>query len=190
MSFGLGYNEHESEQQSSSGLFKPQRTYFSNISPKEFGYARGRALEAEQDPGGLQYQSVVDRLLPMGRYGLPAGSEAGVYQLGRDLFSRASGSRAQRGFTNPQNLEAVLGDSLRMASGQLIPQATQVALQRAQMAPALRQAAFGYGTAPLQFLQQLLSGSSEGTGSSSGFGFNTQMSSSGGSGGGPPKAIV
>ena len=173
MSYGSGsYGQQRSDSHSTQGLMPMQRQQFSNMTPGEFGYVRKRAREAEADPGGLQYQGVVDKLLPMGPYGLPEGATKGVYQLGRDMFTQASGSRAQRGFRSPANLEAVLGDSLRMASGALIPQSTQVALQRAQMAPALRQAAFGYASSPMQILQSLLAGSGESTGSSSGFGFS------------------
>jgi len=89
-----GYQSQESSQQQSSGLTPGVRDYFSNITPRHFGYARKRALDAEKDPGGLAYSSVVDQLLPIGKYGLPVGATEGVYQLGRDLFTQASGSRA------------------------------------------------------------------------------------------------
>lgn len=172
MSYGaFNYGEQESASESSQGLLPGQRAHFSGLAPGEFGYARKRARQAEADPGGLQYQGVVNQLLPMGKYGLPASANEGVYQLGRDLFTQASGSRARRGFQSPENLEAVLGDAVRMASGALIPQSTQVALQRAQMMPALRQASFGYASNPMQMINSLLSGSGQSTGSSSGFGF-------------------
>ena len=169
---GAGYNQSRSSQSSSQGLLPEQRQYFSGLAPSEFGFVQGLSRQARKDPGGLQYQNVVDQLLPIGRYGLPTGATEGVYQLGRDLFTGASGARAQRGFNQPENLEGVLGDAVRMASGQLIPQSTQVALQRAQMAPALRQAAFGYGMTPMQTLQQLLAGSGASQGAASSFGFS------------------
>lgn len=169
MGYGaINYNESSSE--SSQGLLPGQRGYFSGLAPDEFSYARKRARQAEADPGGLQYQGVVNQLLPIGKYGLPTGATEGVYQLGRDLFTQASGSRASRGFRSPENLEAVLGDAVRMASGTLIPQSTQVALQRAQMAPALRQAAFGYASNPMQMINSLLSGSAQSASESFGFG--------------------
>ena len=114
--------------------------------------------------------NTVNQLLPMGRFGMSQGADQGISQLGREMFTSASGNRAQRGFNTPYNLEAVLGDSMRMASGQLIPQANEFAMQRAQMAPQLRQAHFGFGSQPMQAMQQLLTGSSQGGSESHGFG--------------------
>lgn len=177
MSFGMG--KQSSKQSQSSGLDRPQRTLFSGWAPAEFGYARSRARAAEADPAGLAYRNVVDQMLPTGPYGLPYGATEGVYQLGRDLMSQYSGTRAQRGFNSPMNLEGVLGDAVRMAAPQLIPLSTNYALQRAQIAPALRQASFGYAQSPFEMLQSILSGSSSGKGSSSGWGFNFGLGEAG-----------
>lgn len=173
MGYGsASYNQQSGSSSSSQGLTPEYRQYFSAQTPSAYARANAAAQQAQADPGGLAYQNVVNQLLPIGRYGLPTGATEGTYQLGRDLFTQASGSRAKRGFTQPENLEAVLGDAVRMASGQLIPQSTQVALQRAQMAPALQQSALGYGTAPIQTLQQLLAGSGQTQQQNSGFGFS------------------
>lgn len=167
MSFGSGGQSSSSTR----GLAPDEHAYFSDKSRNLFTDTEGFSREAANDSGGLQYMSTVDQLLPLGRYGLPTSATEGTYQLGRDLFTQASGSRAQRGFSTPNNIEAVVGDAVRMASGQLIPQSIQMALTRAQMAPALRQAAFGYRMTPMQTLSNLLasSGASQGSGSQSSF---------------------
>jgi len=160
----MSYGQESHSQ--SSGLNPDQRAWFSGQAPSLFRQSQGFSREAANDPGGLEYLNLIDNsLLPTGKYGLPQAATEGVYQLGRDLFANASASRAQRGFGQASNLEGVLGDAIRMASGQLIPISTQVALQRAQMAPALRQARFGYQMTPMQTLRDLLSGSSVGQGS-------------------------
>ena len=92
------YNQSKSQQEQSSGLTPGVRNYFSGLTPGYFKQAEQFSQQAAADPGGLQYQSTVDQLLPMGKYGLPASADQGVYQLGRDLFTQSSGSRAQRGF--------------------------------------------------------------------------------------------
>ena len=168
---GFNFGKQSSKQESSQGLMPGERSYFSGLTPGYFRQFDTRAKQAMGDPGGLEYMNVVDRLLPTGRYGLPVGATEGVHQLGRDLFAQTSGARAARGFRSPDNLEAALGDAIRMASGQLIPLSTQFAMQRAQMAPALRSAAFGYGSAPLETLRNLLASSGASKGTSSGFGF-------------------
>lgn len=170
----MSFGKQESEQRTSTGVNPGERVWFSDRAPGAYNQFKYRAEEAMNDPGGLQFQGVVDQLMPMGRYGMSQGADQGISQLGRDIFTGASGNRAQRGFNTPYNLEAVLGDSMRMASSQLVPQANAFALSRAQMAPALRQAHFGYGSAPMQTLQQILSGSSQGGGNSSGFQFDSQ----------------
>ena len=182
MSFGM--QGSESQQQQTRGLSPGDRSYFSGLAAPRFANFEKYAEESRQDPGGLQYQSVVDQLLPLGPYGLPTGATAGVQQLGRDVWSNASSSRAQRGFGNDTNLEAVLGDAVRMASGQLIPLSTQVALERAKMAPTLRQAAFNYGKSPIEIINALLASSGEGTGSSNSFGFGASLP-----GGGDAKSV-
>lgn len=171
MSFGM--NKSDSESNQSQGLNPGERVWFSDRTPGMFQQFQGRSQEAMNDPGGLQFRHVVDQLLPQGRYGMSLGADQGAMQLGRDIFTGASGNRAQRGFNSPYNLEGVLGDALRMSSSQLIPQANQFAMQRAQFMPQLRQAHFGFGSQPMQMLQQLLTGSSQGGSSGSGFGFNT-----------------
>lgn len=169
----MSYSQQSGKAKNSQGLMPEQRSYFSGQAPRLFGEAEGFARQAASDPGGLGFLNIIDNsLLPTGKYGLPTAATEGVYQLGRDLFTQASGSRAQRGFNTSANLEGVLGDAVRMASGQLIPMSTQVALERAKMAPQLQQARFGYQMTPMQTLQQLLSGSGQGQSSSSGFGFN------------------
>ena len=166
------YGQSNSESEQSQGLTPAYRNWFSAQAPGEFGRLQGFADQARQDPGGLGYRSVVDQLLPIGRYGLPTGATEGVAQLGRDLYSQYSGSRANRGFRSPDNLEAVLGDALRMASPQLIPLSTQFAMQRAQMAPALQQSAFGYGAAPFDAIRNILASTGSGTSSSNAFNFS------------------
>ena len=171
MSLGGGGSGSKSNQ--NSGVHGDERGWFNAISPDQFNSFDSVARQAKNDPGGLDYQGTVDKLLPMGRYGQSQGADNGIMQLGRDLFSSASSNRAQRGFNTPYNLEGVLGDSMRMASSQLIPQANQFAQSRAQMAPALRQASFGYGSAPMQVIQNLLNGTS--LGNSKSFGFNFEV---------------
>ena len=171
----MSFGKQESEQRQSQGLNPGERVLFSNLAPHTFERFANRAKGAMNDPGGLDFMPTVDRLLPMGRYGMSQGADAGAMQFGRDLFTSASGNRAQRGFNTPYNLEGVTGDALRMASSQLIPQANAFAMQRAQMAPALRQAQFGYGAQPMQMLHGLLTGSSQGGGQSSGFNFDSQV---------------
>lgn len=165
MSFGM----QESGSQSNQGLMPEQRYYFGSMMPELFGQARTRADEAYADPGGLAFQPVVDQLLPIGPYGVPTSATEGVKQLGRDLFTGVSGSRAMRGWASPYNLEGVVGDSVRMASGQLVPLATQTAFTRAQMAPALRQAAFNFGVSPFEMVSRAVSGSGQSSSSGSGF---------------------
>lgn len=173
MGFGsLGYNQGSQQSESSQGLMPTQRAWFSRRAPGLFGAFTDLANTGMGDPAGLQYEDTVNRMIPIGRYGLPTSATEGTYQVGRDLFSQASASRAGRGFRSPDNLEAVLGDAVRMASGTLIPLSTQFALQRAQIAPALRSAAFGYGRSPIDVLQNLLAGSGASSSSGSGFGFN------------------
>jgi hypothetical protein len=179
----MSFGKQQSEQRQSSGLNPGERVLFSNAAKGQFDRAQGLADEAYRDPGGLAYQGMVNQLLPMGRYGMAQSVDDGISQLGRDLFVGASGNRAQRGFNTPYNLEGVLGDSMRMASSQLVPQANQFAMQRAQFAPQLRQAAFGYGQIPFQNLSQLLTGSSQGGASSSGFQFALPTPGSGAAGG-------
>lgn len=164
------YQQSQSGAEQSSGLMGADRGWFSNISPGRFRQFERFAREAGNDPGGLAYQSTVDKLLPMGKYGLPQGAEGGALQLGRDSFAGASGNRAQRGFNTPYNLEGVMGDAFRMMSGSLLPLTTQTALTRAGMAPQLRQTAFGYKTSPMQVLQNFVAGSSEGASRSAGYG--------------------
>ncbi len=166
----MSFGKQDSESRSSQGLNPGERVAMSNQAPGIYNQYRQRADTAMGDPGGLEYQSTVDQLLPMGKYGMAQSADQGAYQLGKDLFTSASGNRAQRGFNTPYNLEGVLGDSMRMASSQLMPQANAFAMQRAQMAPALRQASFGYGSAPMQALQQLLAGSSQSGSESHSFG--------------------
>lgn len=168
----MSYGQQSSNSEQSSGLSPYYRNWFSTQTPDEYGYVRKRAREAERDPGGLQFMDTVNQLLPIGKYGLPTGATEGTYQLGRDLMTKYSGTRAMRGFNQPENLEGVLGDAVRMASGQLIPLSTQVAMQRAQMAPALREASFGYASSPMKVIQSLLSSSGQSKSSSSGFGFD------------------
>jgi hypothetical protein len=165
----VSFGKQESQSQQSSGLNPGERVAFSNQAQGQFGNLQHAAERAAADPGGLAYRSTIDQLMPTGRYGMSAGADQGISQLGRDLFTQASANRAQRGFNTPYNLEAVLGDSMRMASGQLVPQANQWAMQRAQFAPALRQATFGYELAPMQAFQQLLTGSSQGGSQANGF---------------------
>lgn len=171
MGFGsASYGQSSSQSEQSQGLNPAQRAWFSRQAPGEFGRLQEFAARGAQDPGGLYYGQTVDQMLPIGRYGLPTGATEGVSQLGRDLYGQYSGSRAARGFNAPENLEGVIGDALRMASPQLLPLSTQFALQRAQLAPALRQASFGYGVAPFEAIRNILSGS--GSGSSSANAFN------------------
>lgn len=166
----MSFNRQSSNQKSRQGLDEPRAVMFSEMAPERFNQMERYSQEARNDPGGLQYRNTVDQLLPTGRYGMSQGADQGIMQLGRDMFSSASSNRAQRGFKSPHNLEAVLGDSMRMASSQLVPSANAWAMQKAQMAPALRQASFGYSSAPLNAIQNLLSGSGSGSGKSSGFG--------------------
>ena len=169
MSFGM--QKSESDQRQDNGIVGSTRENINFAIPGEYQNIRRHADRAGHDPGGLEYQSIVDRLLPMGRYGQSAGADQGIAQWGRDLFSGASANRAQRGFNSPHSLEGVLGDSIRMAAPQLYQGANQFAMQRAQMMPALRQAAFGYHNTPMQVLQNLIAGSGTGSGESNSFGF-------------------
>lgn len=171
----MSFGKQSSEQRSSTGLNPGERVWFSNRAPGAYRDVENLSTEAYNDPGGLAYQGVVDQLLPMGRYGQSQGADQGIMQLGREAFTGASGNRAQRGFNTPHSLDGVIGDAMRMASSQLIPQSNAFAMQRAQMAPALRQAAFGYGMTPMQTMQQLLTGSSQSGGTSSGFQFDSQI---------------
>lgn len=164
----MSFGHQSSGSESSQGLFGEQRMQFSQMLPGLYGQARQRADEAYADPGGLQYQGVVDTLLPTGRYGLPTAATEGVAQLGRDTFSRASAARFMRGGGSPYNLEGVLGDSMRMAAPTLLPLSSQFALAKAQMHPALRRAAFDFGIAPFEMANRAVSGSGSSTSSSEG----------------------
>lgn len=168
----MSYGQQGSESRESRGLMPAQREYFSGLAPGIFDEARGFSRAAALDPAGLEYLPAVERMLPTGRYGLPSNVDAGVFQLGRDLFSGASGARALRGFGTPASLEGVAGDALRMASGQLAPLMTQYALQRAAITPQLRQMAFGFQMTPSQILSNLLAATGQSQSDSSGFGFN------------------
>lgn len=173
----MSYSQNSSSSSSSRGLGNEQRQYFSWQTPEEYNYIKGAARRAAADPGGLSYMPTVDKLLPVGKYGTAASGDAGIAQLGRDMFSKTSGARAQRGFTTAPNLESVIGDSLRMASPQLIPLAQQYALQRAAMAPQLQQMSMGYTLTPMQIISNLLAGTGES--SASGFGFGAGWNDSG-----------
>lgn len=163
----FGYQQSKSKQ--SSGLNKNQRTYFSNVAPSAYSTIEKQARMGMEDPGGLEFQPVVDQLLPMGQYGGAASADPGLRQWGRDMFTQAAGNRAQRGFNTPYNFEAVAGDAMRMAAPRITDIATNYALQRAQMAPTLRQSSFGYAQAPFENINNILSGSSSGKSDSWGF---------------------
>lgn len=168
----MSFGSQSASSQQSRGLLGPERAYFSGLTPRLFSDVERTAQAAQDDPGGLEFMPVVNQLLPVGEYGLPPGAVAGAKQLGRDVFGSASANRAMRGGYSPSNLEGVLGDAVRMASPQLIPISTQYALQRAQMAPALRRSAFGYAMTPMEVISNLLAGTGEGFSRSSGFGFS------------------
>ena len=171
----MSFGKEDSDSRQSQGLNPGERVWFSDRMPNKFKEFEAFAKRNMNDVGGLQFQNIRDQILPMGRYGMSQGADEGISQLGRDMFTGASGSRAQRGFNTPYNLEAVLGDSMRMASSQLVPAANQFALQRGQMLPALRQAYFGYGSSPFDKWSNLLTGSSQGGASSNGFNFDSQI---------------
>lgn len=189
MSFGMqgGHSSSESQQ----GLLPGQRNYFSGLAPTEYGNVKQASTESMADPAGTNFLPFIERLIPSGRYGLPASVDQGMYQLGQDMFSKASASRAARGFNTASNLEGVTGDAIRMVSGQMIPTLTNYALQRAAMAPQLRGAFMGYATTPMQIISNLLSGTGESSASSSNFGFGISAGSGGGgsSGGSSPSAL-
>lgn len=176
----FSYGSQKSESQSNQGLPAHWRSYYLDKSIPEFDYLQGRTRGYAQDPGGLRWQGDVDRLLPTGKYGLHPNLEGSTLQLGRDLFSNASSSRAMRGFNTPPSLEAVTGDAIRMASPQLANLQTQYALARAQMAPELQKLSFGYEQTPMQILQNLISGSGASSSSGSGFGFSASLYGGGG----------
>lgn len=181
---GMGFGVQSGSSKSTQGLIPGAREYFSNRSLPLFGDVEKASADAANDPAGLDFLPALNQLIPLGKYGLPVGAEAGVAQLGRDLFGQASSSRALRGGMTPMDLEGVLGDAIRSASGQLIPLSTQTAMQRAQMLPAFRQASFGYKMTPMDMVNKLLSGSGES--SAKNFGFNAQISSGAG---GSSKAV-
>lgn len=164
----MAFGTQESDSESSQGLMGQERYHFSSMMPGLHAQARARADEAYADPAGLQFGSTVDQMLPMGEYGLPIAATEGVKQLGRNLFAQTSGSRAFQGRVTPYNLEGVVGDAVRMSSPTLLPLSTQFALQRAAIAPALRQASFNFGIAPYEMAQRALSGSGSSTSSGSG----------------------
>lgn len=166
MSFGGQSSSSDSER----GLSFYDRLYFSDKARGEYDHVKTRAREAEADPGGLAFMPTVNALLPVGKYGLHPNTTTGVDQLGRDMFSRASGSRAQRGFNTAYNLEGVTGDAVRMVAPTLIPLQTQYALARAQAAPALRAASFGYAKTPMDIISSLLAGAGRSTSEGMGFG--------------------
>lgn len=168
MGFGSG-SYQQSKQSQASGLDKRQRAYFSGLTPQYVSRLDQDAQVGAQDPGGLRFQSDVNRLMPVGPYGLSPGSTEGVYQLGRDLMSKYSGSRAQRGFNSPSSLDAIFGDAIRMAAPQLMPLSESYNLERAKLGQLLGQTQFGYQNATLDAITKLLSGSSSGSGSSFGF---------------------
>jgi hypothetical protein len=159
MGFGSA-GSSKSSSTSSQGLDRKQRGYFSGLTPQYFSRVDQAAQAGQQDPMGLRYQSAVDQALPVGRYGLPTGATEGAMQLGRDLFSQNSGARTLRGFNSPNSIDAVVGDAVRMASPTLIPLSTQFAMDRAKLLPELNQASFGYASAPLDSIKDLLAGSS------------------------------
>lgn len=176
----MSFGQQKSSSTQTRGLLSPQHSYFSGLTPDLFTGVEGTSRGARDDPGGLEFMPTVDQLLPVGEYGLPPGAVAGAKQLGRDMFSSASGQRAARGGFSPENLEGVAGDAIRMAAPQLLPYSMQYALQRAAMAPSLRRASFGYAMTPMEVVSNLLAGSGEGRSSSSGFGFSlSDMSPSG-----------
>ena len=181
MSFGMNKSKQRSSQE--QGVTRQTRGFLSDRIPTQYETFRTRANQAYADPGGLEFESTVNRLLPQGRYGQSLGADQGISQLGRDTFGFASGNRAQRGFNTPYNLEGVLGDAMRMASGQLVPEANAFALQRAQMMPALRQAQFGYGSSILDMISKLVSGGT-GKAASDSFGFQAAMPGAGSGGAG------
>jgi hypothetical protein len=166
MSFG-GQGSHS---QSDRGLSLYDRLYFGDRAREEFNYVKGQSDQAVRDPGGLAFMPTVDRLLPVGRYGLNPNADMGAQQLGRDMFGRASGSRASRGFNTAHNLEGVVGDAVRMASPTLMPLVQQYALARATAAPALRAASFGYAKSPMDIISNLLAASGQSNSESMGFG--------------------
>jgi hypothetical protein len=166
----MSFGGQASDSSSSRGLNWYERNHFSGLAPAEFGYLQSRARAAADDPGGLSYMNTVNALLPTGEFGLHPSSTMGVRQLGSESWNKASGSRAQRGFRAPTNLEAVLGDSMRMIAPQLIPLQTQYALGRAELAPKLRGLSMGYAATPMQIISSLLSGTGASTSSGMGFG--------------------
>jgi len=170
----MSFGKEDSDSRQSQGLNPGERVWFSDRMPNKFKEFEAFAKRNMNDVGGLQFQNIRDQILPMGRYGMSQGADEGISQLGRDMFTGASGSRAQRGFNTPYNLEAVLGDSMRMASSQLVPAANQFALQRGQMLPMLRQAYFGYGSSPFDKMSNLLTGSSQGGSGSNKFNFDAK----------------
>lgn len=168
----MSYGQQGSESQQSRGLMPEQRYYFSQQAPGAYKDLKQIGTTAGNDPAGLGFMSDVETLLPTGRYGLPASLDTSIYQLGRDMYGSASSARSLRGYNTPASYDAVVGDALRMASGQLASLATNYALQRASIAPQLRAASFGFYTSPYQYLSNLLAGTGEGSSTSSGFGFD------------------
>ena len=166
---GFGGGSTGSSQNQSQGLLPHQRNYFSNLAPGEFTSLKTLSNFGQRDPGGLDFMESVDKVLPIGKYGLSTSATEGVSQLGRDLYSQYSGSRSGRGFNAPENLEGVIGDAVRAAAPQLIPLATNLAMERARLASQFRQSSFGYGSAPFKAIRDILGSTSEGSGGSSGF---------------------
>lgn len=168
----MSYGQQSSNSQSERGLPGIYRVHFLNESIPEFGYVQNLSHGAAADPSGSRFMTQVDRMLPVGKYGLHPNMDMAVGQIGRDMFSNASASRTLRGFNNANNLEAVTGDAVRMASPVLAPLVSQYALDRANMAPKLQQLSVGYGTTPMNILQNLIGGSGTSSSTSGGFGFD------------------
>jgi hypothetical protein len=168
----MSFGGQDSSGTSDRGLSLYDRLYFGDRAKEEFNYVKGHSDAAVRDPAGLAFMPTVDRLLPVGKYGLHPGTEMGVHQLGRDMFGRASGSRAQRGFNTAHNLEGVTGDAIRMSTGTLLPLQTQYALSRAQMAPQLRGLSMGYAKTPMDVISNLLASSGSSQNQSEGVGMD------------------
>ena len=158
---GLGVQSSNSEQESNSGLLRGDKSGISS-------YAAGLAPQL-----GGSLMNFVRSQTPSfntGRYGVAEEFDPAIEMLGNNMFNKASGNAAAKGFVSPGNLEGVIGSAVREAAPQLAQLADSAAQRRLFGPDQIMAQRFGTGQNFLTALSQLLGGSA--SGNSSSFGFN------------------
>lgn len=125
-SLGGSFSKSKSQQSSKSvtGVSKKFKDPLSELGVKAATNLTGKAVAAAGDTFKLKgtaaddvkFGSTLSKFSEKGKFGIDPGFDAAISQIGRDMFSRASGSAASRGQLNPANLSAVVGSAIGQAA--------------------------------------------------------------------------